>query len=70
MTRVIALAIGITDGVNDSFRTPSPYRSGTLVAMINGMSHIPDQELTDRDFRLSAPPKAGSVVTVRYTRVS
>jgi len=60
---------GLVDGINAVFTTSVPYRPGTLMAQLNGAACIP-AELGPLTFQLPSPPKAGSVVTARFTAVS
>lgn len=65
----IETASGTIDGVNRVFSTTSDYKSGTVVAILNGQS-IPGQatELAGKDFELPADitPLPGDVVSVAY----
>lgn len=62
-------ASGLVDGINTVFTTSVPYRSGSLMAQLNGAACIP-VELGGLSFQLPSPPKLGSTVTARYTAVS
>ena len=59
-------ALGDVDGTNTVFATQADYRPGTLLALVNGQV-IVAVELGGIQFELPNPPKAGSVVSVRYT---
>jgi hypothetical protein len=62
-------ALGLVDGINAQFSTPTNYRPGSLMAQVNGAACIP-VELGGVAFMLPAAPKLGSTVTARYTAVS
>lgn len=62
-------AVGVVDGVNDTFQTTQDYSAGTVVAYINGIAQLGTTELGGKLFRLQAPPKAPGRVSVYYVTI-
>lgn len=61
---VLAEAIGVIDGINTDFETPSPYITGTLYAYLNGVlirssDYNGPIELGGNSVRMKVPPVLG-----------
>lgn len=68
---IVEDAIGVVNGLNTNFQTPSVYQSGTLRVFLNGQlirdtdSDGPTETGADT-FDLGLPPLTGDTVRVRY----
>jgi len=73
MTPIILSAIGIVNGINCDFRTPSPYVPGSVVVYVSGLSRVQsnddgwDETGYDK-FRMKEAPQPGDRVSVYYLR--
>lgn len=73
MSPIIRPAIGIVNGVNRDFRTPSPYVPGSVVVYLNGFSKVQtnddgwDEQGYDK-VRLKEAPAVGDTVQLYYLR--
>jgi len=69
---VIELGIGLVDGSNRDFRTPTSFVNGTPRAIINGVLYNTEDErfglveLSNIDVRLNVAPKEGFSVQFFY----
>jgi len=64
-------AIGVINGFNTSYATPTPYQSGTLRAFLNGqlIAATDDDGPTETGadtFSMGLPPRTGDRLRVRY----
>jgi len=73
---VVNTVVGDINGVNTDFTTPTDYTSGTLRAVINGITYPVDDdqygitELTSNSFRLNLAPKTGFNVQALYSEIA
>ena len=73
MSPIIRPAIGVVNGTNVDFRTPSPYVPGSVVVFLNGVSRVQSaddgwtEEGYDR-FKMKEAPRMGDVVEAYYLR--
>ena len=73
MSPIIRPAIGVVNGVNVGFRTPSPYVPGSVVVFLNGFSRVQsaDDGWTEEGydkFKMKEAPRTGDVVEAYYLR--
>lgn len=67
-------AIGLVDGVNDTFTTPQAYATGSLrvgvpLLQFQGAPEAGWTELGSNRFKLNTPPKPGDLVFAYYRPV-
>lgn len=68
---IVADAIGLINGANVAFNTPSPYQPGTLRTFLNGqLIHTGDDdgptETGPSTFTMGLPPQPGDRLRVRF----
>jgi hypothetical protein len=68
---VLAVAVGIINGVNVDFTTPSPYYPGTVFAYINGYLQVQSgvygwYELGTNMIRMKVAPQVGDYLHFYY----
>ena len=73
MKPIIRPAIGVVNGVNQDYRTPSPYVPGSVVMFLNGLARkqAADDGWTEEGYdrvRMKQAPKTGDHVEVYYLR--
>jgi hypothetical protein len=72
-TEVIKLAIGIVDGANPTFETPTEYVPGSARGIVNGLTYDPSDpvygitETPYTEITFAVAPKVGSVIQVFYS---
>jgi hypothetical protein len=66
---------GDIDGVNRNFVTETPFATGTLRGVVNGITYPIDDEnfgiteISDTEFQFNVAPKVGFIVQAFYSEI-